>query len=183
MKVTLNLIIIMLLVSTGVHAQKYMTKNGHISFFSSMPMEDIEAHNLQVNAALNTQTGDFVFKVLIKSFEFKKALMQEHFNENYMDSHKYPNATFQGKVTNLGEIDFGKDGEYPAQVDGKLTIHGVTQEVKETGVFIIGKGIINSKSIFNLMTADYNIKIPKAVINNIAESIELRVDVKLEPLK
>jgi len=71
-----------------------------------------------VNAALDTESGDFVFRVLIRSFEFEKALMQEHFNENYLESHKFPNASFQGKVTNLSEIDFTKDGTYEATVEG-----------------------------------------------------------------
>ena len=103
------------LISTfSLQAQKYMTKNGNIKFYSETPMETIEATNNQVNAALDTQTGDLVFKVLIKSFQFEKALMQEHFNENYMESDKMPNSTFKGKVTNLSAIDFTKEGTYEA---------------------------------------------------------------------
>jgi len=183
MKTTLNLLIAILLLSSSGMAQKFITKNGSISFFSSTPIEDIEAHNKQVNAALDIETGDFVFKVLIQSFKFEKALMQEHFNENYMESHKLPNATFQGKVANLSEVEFTKEGTYNAQLKGKLTIHGVTQDIEETGTFTVSKDGIVGKSKFNVKVADYNIDIPKTVINNIAESIEVTVDVDLKPLK
>ena len=115
-------------------AQKYITKTGHIRFYSDAPLEKIEANNRQVNSALDAATGNFVFKVLMKSFEFEKALMQEHFNENYMESDKYPNSTFVGKVTNLSTIDFQRQGKYPAEVDGKLTLHGVTKQGKTKGM-------------------------------------------------
>jgi hypothetical protein len=183
MKTITQIFVILLLFGSTLHAQKYITKNGHISFFSSTPMEDIEAHNQQVNAVLDTETGDFVFKVLIKSFEFEKALMQEHFNENYMESHKIPNSTFVGKVTNHNQIDFDKDGEYPASIEGKLTIHGVTKEVGNKGKFIVKDGEINGVAKFNIAPSDYDIKIPAAVAGKIANSLEVSVDIKLKPLK
>jgi hypothetical protein len=168
----------------GLHlnAQKYLTKNGHIKFFSETPIETIEAHNRQVNAALDSKTGDFVFKVLMKSFQFEKALMQEHFNENYVESHKFPNATFQGKVENLDQIDFSKGGTFDAMVDGDLTIHGVTRQVSEKGTFTVEEGVVKGLCKFDVKPADYDIKIPKAVINNIAEVIEITVDVELNKL-
>ena len=92
-------------VSFSANAQKFITKTGHIKFFSDSPLEKIEAHNHQVNAALDASTGDFVFKVLEKSFEFNKALMQEHFNENYVESDKFPNALFSGKITNIKDVN------------------------------------------------------------------------------
>jgi len=172
-----------LIFSTIVFSQKFVTKNGHIRFYSKAPLEDIEAHNRQVNAALDQSTGDFVFKVLIKSFEFEKALMQEHFNENYMESGKYPNSTFKGKITNLKDINFSKNGDYQAKVEGELTIHGITRPVSTTGTFTIKDGKIQGKSKFNVKLADYDIKIPKAVVNNISETIEIMVDVMLDPVK
>jgi hypothetical protein len=93
-----------------------MTKAGTIKFSSATPMEKIEGTNRQVNSALNFSTGDFVFKVLIRGFEFEKALMQEHFNENYVESDKFPSATFVGKVTNIADINISKDGVYNANV-------------------------------------------------------------------
>jgi polyisoprenoid-binding protein YceI len=182
MKTGLNIFIAIVLLSTSAAAQKFITKNGSISFYSSTPVEDIEAHNNQVNAALDAKTGDFVFRVLIKSFKFEKALMQEHFNENYMESHKYPNATFQGKVTNLTAVDFSAAGSYEAVIEGKLTIHGVTNEIKETGTFTVGSDGIKGNAKFDVKVADYDIEIPKTVINNIAEVIEVTVDVDLKPL-
>ena len=133
MKTKMSVMIMAVLVSFGVMGQNYVTKNGHIKFYSETPIETIEAHNYAVNSALNPNSGDFVFKVLIKSFEFEKALMQEHFNENYMESDKYPNAMFKGMVINAGDIDFTKEGTYEAMVKGDLTIHGVTKPVEEKG--------------------------------------------------
>lgn len=179
-------ILLTLILAAGIYslqAQKYITKNGHIKFFSSAPLEDIEANNHQVNSALDIKTGDFVFKVLMKAFEFEKALMQEHFNENYVESHKFPNASFVGKVMNLDEIDFTKDGTYNAIVEGDLTIHGVTKQVKEEGTFTVKDGQISGKAIFNVKVADYEIKIPKNLAKNIAEVVEVTVDVKLDKYK
>lgn len=164
-------------------AQKYITKNGHIRFYSETPIETIEAHNRQVNSALDIATGDFVFKVLMKSFEFEKALMQEHFNENYVESDKFPNATFKGKVVNLRDIDFKSPGEYKAQVEGVLTIHGVDREIRESGSFTVREGTIQGNCRFILKPEDYKIKIPNTVVNNIAEEIEVTVDVSLEEYK
>ncbi|HOI87376.1 MAG TPA: YceI family protein [Lentimicrobium sp.] len=168
---------------TGVQAQKYITKNGHIRFFSSTPVEDIEAHNRQVNSALDQQSGEFVFRVLIKSFQFEKALMQEHFNENYMESDKFPNATFSGTVTNIKDVDFAKNGSYPVTVEGDLTIRGITKKISESGVLEVKDGKVSGKSTFNVLLADYGIKVPAAVANNIARSIQIDVDVLLSKLE
>lgn len=175
-----SLLLIWLVISTGAQAQKYMTKNGNISFFSETPMETINADNNQVNAAIDTQTGDVVFKVLIKSFQFPKALMQEHFNENYMESDKYPNSIFRGKISNLSTIDFSKEGTYDAVIEGDMTIHGVTKAISEKGTFTVESGEkIHGQSKFLVKVADYDIKIPGTVINNIAETIEVTVDIEL----
>ncbi len=175
--------IVFILVASAGYSQKYITKNGYIKFYSETPMETIEAHNRQVNSALDISTGDFVFKVLIKSFEFEKALMQEHFNENYMESDKFPDATFSGKISNLSSIDFTKDGKYEADVEGDLKIHGESKKVKEKGTFEVMGGKITGKSVFMVHLADYKIKIPNTVVNNIAEDIQVTVEVNLEQLK
>jgi len=178
----LLLIACLAVVSMTATAQKFITKTGHIKFYSDSPMEKIEAHNRQVNAALDAATGDFVFRVLMKSFDFEKALMQEHFNENYVESDKYPNALFLGKVTNIKDVNVSKDGVYEATVEGKLTIHGVTQVVKEKGSFEVKEGKLNGRAKFNILLSDYNIKIPGAVTNNVSKSIEITVEVSLEKL-
>jgi len=175
-----SILIFMLFVSTSVFSQKYLTKNGKISFFSDAPMEKIEALNSQVNAALNISNGELVFKVLMKSFIFEKALMQEHFNENYVESDKYPNSTFKGKIQNINNIDFSKNGKHNVIVEGDLTIHGVTQKVKHPGTIEIKEGKIIAISKFMIALKDYNIKIPNNVLKNIAENIEISVNVNLD---
>ncbi len=183
MKKTISVLIIALMVTATAFGQNYVTKTGHIKFYSETPIETIEAHNNAVNSALNPKTGDFVFKVLIKSFEFEKALMQEHFNENYMESDKFPNAVFKGKVDNLSNIDFGNDGVYDAIITGDLTIHGETRAVEEKGTFSVKNGKIQGTSVFNVLLEDYKIKVPGAVKQQISESIEVTVDVMLEEVK
>jgi polyisoprenoid-binding protein YceI len=133
-----------------------------------------------VNSALDMATGGFVFKVLLKSFEFEKALMQEHFNENYVESDKYPNATFVGKVTNIKDINLGKEGIYEATVEGKLTLHGITKDMKEKGTFEVKQEKLIGRARFNLVLADYKITIPGTVGNNISKTIEITVDVNLD---
>lgn len=168
---------------TSLMAQKYITKNGHIKFFSETPIEVIEADNHQVQSALDISTGDIIFKVLIKSFEFEKALMQEHFNENYLESDQFPDATLSAKVDNLAEIDFSKAGAYETNISGDLTIHGITQQVNEQGTFTVNDdGSIDGYAMLMIRPADYDIKIPKAVVKNIAESIEVTVDISLKKL-
>jgi polyisoprenoid-binding protein YceI len=187
MKISINLTVLLFIAVIGMNtasAQKYMTKTGNIRFYSETPMEKIEANNNQVNAAMDSQTGDLVFKVLIMSFQFEKALMQEHFNENYMESEKYPNAIFKGKITNLASIDFKKEGTYEATIEGDLTIHNVTNKISEKGTITIKPGEkIGGYSKFNIKPADYGIKIPGAVIKNIAEFIEVTIDIELSKMQ
>jgi hypothetical protein len=163
-------------------SQTYVTKNGMIRFHSDATLEKIEAVNRTVNVALLAPTGDFFFKVLIKSFNFEKAMMQEHFNEDYLESDKYPEATLLAKVTNLKDIDFNKEGTYPAVVEGKLTIHGQTQQVKQNGTFEIKNGTVTAKTKFTIPLADYNISVPNTLVNNISKSIEITVEVMMTEL-
>jgi len=182
MKIKAFIVFVTVLITSVSFGQKYVTKNGSIKFFSDAPLEKIEAINNQVNAALNTETGDLVIKVLMKSFIFEKALMQEHFNENYVESDKYPNATFLGKVINTSEVNFQKSGHYKATVEGNLTIHGVTKTVKEKGTLTISDGKIMAVSVFPVLLSDYEIKIPGAIAGKISESIEITVEVTMDIL-
>ena len=166
--------------SFSAGAQKFITKTGYIKFFSDAPLEKIEGHNRQVNSVLDIATGGFAFKVLLKSFEFEKALMQEHFNENYVESDKYPSATFVGKVINIKDVNLAKDGIYDANVEGKLTLHGVTKDIKEKGTFEVKQGKILGKARFNLTVADFKITIPGNVGNNVSKTIEVTVDITLD---
>jgi hypothetical protein len=110
----------------SANAQKYITKNGYIGFYSHTAMEDIKGDNNQVASVLDISNGDMVFQVLIKSFHFDRALMEEHFNENYMESDKFPKSSFKGKITNLSSVDFSKPGKYDVTVEGELNMHDVT---------------------------------------------------------
>ena len=174
------ILVFVFLTALSAGAQKFITKTGYIKFYSDASLEKIAAHNRQVNCALDAATGDFIFRVLMKSFEFEKALMQEHFNENYVESDKYPNATFLGKITNIKDIILTKDGTYNANVEGKLTIHGVTNNVKEKGTFEVRQGKLIGKAKFNIVVADYKITIPGTVGNNISKTVEITVDVTLD---
>lgn len=172
-----------LLLSFSVFGQRYITKTGHIWFHSDAPLETIEAHNNQVNAAMDIKSGAIVFKVLMKSFVFEKALMQEHFNENYVESTKYPSATFQGKITNIDQINLTKPGTYDAEISGELTIHNVTNKITEKGTFEVTPELIHGKSKFSIHIADYNISIPEVVAGKIAEVVDIYVDIQMKELK
>jgi len=170
------LLAIFAILSTGVSAQKYMTKTGKISFFSKTKMEDISAINTSISSIIDASTGDVKFVGLMKSFKFPKPLMEEHFNENYVESDKFPKTTFAGKITNLSEVNFSKDGKYPAHVSGVLEIHGVKKNVETKGSIIVKGNAISVDAKFIVQISDYNIAIPTAVKGTINNSIEITVD-------
>lgn len=175
-----NLIITILLV-TGIaaSAQKFSTKSGRISFFSSAPLENIEAINKTSAAVLDAGSGDVQFTVLMKGFEFRKALMQEHFNGKFVESDKFPRATFKGTVINNSSINYSADGTYPVTVKGQLKIHGVEKPVEYPGNIIVQGGKIIVNSTFSILLADYNISIPKMYRDNISKSIRVTVSASM----
>ncbi len=152
----------------------YICKDARISFYSSAPIEDIKAVSHQGVSALNIATGAVYFKVGIRSFKFPKSLMQEHFNEDYMESDKYPYAEFKGQIAE--HPDLRKDGVYPVTVQGELTIHNVTKSYTSKAVITVKNGEISAHAVFNVKLADHNIKIPRLVIKNIAEQVQVTVD-------
>ncbi len=158
-------------------AQKHIAKTGHVWFYSYTPMEVIEAHNRQVVSILDVSNGDIQVILLNKSFEFKVTLMQEHFNENYMETTKFPKSSFKGKITNLDKIDFKKDGVYTAEVTGDLTIHGVTKNVSNTGTIEVMSGVITAKAKFKVIPKDFGIQIPQLVETKIAKEMEITADI------
>ncbi len=172
-----------LVVFTSIFGQKYLTKTGHINFFSSTPVEDIDADNYNVSSILDASTGNLVFKLSVESFEFKKKLMQEHFNENYMESDTYPNSTFKGEITNMSEVDLDTHGEYDVNVVGKLTIHGVTKEISTTGQLQVTDKILSAKSEFIVSPSDFEIVIPKLVRDKIAKELLIKVDMEYKEMK
>jgi hypothetical protein len=171
-----------ILMSFTLNAQKFMTKTGFIEIFSHTPMEDIKGDNNQVATILDASSGEIVFQALMKSFKFEKALMEEHFNENYMESEKFPKSTFKGKIVNLSDVTFSKPGVYKVTVTGDLTIHGVTKNISEPGeIEITGSGV-NARSKFVVTPEDYNIEIPSVVREKVAKEIAITVDVKMSPM-
>lgn len=148
---------------------KFFTKSGNISFFSYTLVEDIKADNNQVLSIIDTENGKIVIKVLMRSFHFKKALMEEHFNENYIESYKYPKAIFKGNIKNYEELSELTETE----ITGTLTIRGIEKEVViKTNVEYLNDEII-LKGDFIVQIADFDIKIPSVVKNNISKTIKI----------
>lgn len=175
---TLSLVLIAF---SGLKAQSFMTKTGHVKFFSKTVAENITAHNYKVMSTFDLETGVMVFSVPIQSFEFEKSMMQKHFNqENYMDSKKYPKAKFKGKITNLGDVNFGEKGTYNVTITGDLTIKGVTKNITEKGTLHVNfkvKKEIHAKSTFNVTIADYGVgKPPKKNAAKVADVVKVTVD-------
>ncbi len=179
-----NILIMILLIGfITVYPQKYISKTGHIWFYGSTPMEVIEAHNHQSASVFDATTGDVQFSLLNNSFEFKNALMQEHFNENYMESVKFPKSTFKGKVSNIGTVDLKKDGVYKVEVTGDLVIHGVTKNKTVPGSIEVKNGIPTAKATFKVTPEEFNIQIPDLVKEKVAKEIEITIDIPYQLYK
>ncbi len=169
------IIAILFFASINLHAQKFLANNGQVTFFSDAPLENISAINNNVSAVFDASTNDLVFQLKVSDFIFPKALMQEHFNENYLESDIYPNATFLGKVTenNNGRVI----------VKGDLKIHGITNNITVNGEIVQNTASIIISANFTVKLEDYSIKIPTLVMYKIAEEIEITVNIELKQLK
>ncbi len=181
MKTLTFILISMLVVTQTANAQSYLTKNGKISFFSKTDIENIDAVNNQAVSVITPQTGSIAFSVLITGFLFKKALMQEHFNENYMESAKYPKASFKGTITDLTKVNFTTDGTYNVSVTGDLNIHNVSNKVTVPAVIVVKGGKVSANATFKVKLEDYKITVPKLVESNISKTIEIKVDCNYNP--
>jgi polyisoprenoid-binding protein YceI len=159
----------------STQAQKFFTKNGNISFNSKTAIENIAATSNQVTAVIVPATGDMQFSVLVTTFHFEKALMEEHFNETYMESNKYPKASFKGKIDDISKVNFTKDGTYAITVTGDMTMHNVTKKTTTPGSVTIKAGKISAAAQFIVKLADYKIDVPKVVRNNISETVTIKV--------
>ncbi len=159
----------------------YLTQTGNIAFFSATSMENIDAKSKEATAAINIKSKKIFFKVKNTSFHFKSSLMEEHFNENYMESEKFPFTQFSGEIVDA--VDFAKDGVYEVSVKGKMTLHGVEKEYTTKGTITVKDGKISAHAKFNIKMADHQIKIPSLVGANIAEAVDVTVDATFEPQK
>lgn len=155
----------------------YYTNSGNTSFASKTPLEDIDAENKKTQAILNTATGEVAIRMNMKDFSFENKLMQEHFNENYMESGKYPVATFSGKINK--SIDYTQNGEYDVSATGKFTVHGVTQNRTIEGKMKIESGKILITSAFQVALADHKIEVPQIVFVKIAQTIQVKAQYAL----
>jgi hypothetical protein len=183
MKKSILFLIAVASATISVNAQKYFTKDGTIQFFSNAKLEKIEATNNKATCVLDAATGAIEWSVLTKGFVFENAFMGEHFNETYMESDKFPKASFKGKVENMSAINLQKDGNYKAKVTGDLTIHGVTKNVTVDATFNVAGGKVVAESKFPVKASDYGIIIPGDKADNISNNIDLTVKGNLAELK
>ncbi len=171
----LRILLLALLAATPARAQKYLTKKGFISFFSTSPIEDIEARNQQVTAIVDVGGNQLAFVLPITGFVFKRTLMQEHFNENYLESEKYPKATFTGRLTGLAPDALAAPGPHPAQATGDLTLHGVTRRIAAPATLELKNGQLLATATFDIAPADFKIEIPLLVRDRIAKTVAVKV--------
>lgn len=177
-KITLTFVALAISFFSIAQTKVYQSKTGKIRFYSHTSAEDIEAINNQASVKMATN-GQLVFSLLIKGFVFKNALMQEHFNENYMESSKLPKAAFKGTIDNLKTIDFTKNGVYKSSVSGDLEIHGTTQKVSAIPATIeVKDGKLITNAVFKIKVKDYGIK-GNYIGEKIANEIEITVDATL----
>jgi len=175
----ITLIMILFLVSNQISAQKYSSKNGKVSFEASLPMvEDVFAQDVNNTVILNADTGDLASLSLVKNFKFKVKLMEEHFNENYAETTKYPKTTFKGKILNF---DKTKLTETPQKftLQGILNFHGVPRNMSSTATISSKDGKIFIKGNFIAKSADFKVTIPKMVMKKVAENVNVEYDYTL----
>ncbi len=184
-KILLSLVLALACIAAQAQT-KFFTKNGKIVFdaTSASSPEKISGTNEKATSILEVTTGALEFAVLMKAFNFEKALMQEHFNENYVESDEFPKAIFKGSVLNMSSVDLKKDGEYKVNIKGMLTLHGETKEVTATGTLTVkDNAVTNGKSKFSIPLQDYKIEIPSLVKDKVAKDAQIIVDINFQPYK
>lgn len=173
--------LVLMLSTTNFAQNKYATQTGHI-WFVSKASETVQGDNKNVASFMDINTGEIAMRMLVKSFKFEQALLEEHFNENYMESDKFPKAEFKGKITNLADVNFQKEGIYNVIVTGDITIHGVTKPMTTNGTLEVKGTQILAKSTFKIVIADYGIEIPSIVRDKIAESLNIEAELIYDQL-
>lgn len=173
--------------ATTARAQgKIFTKTGTVSIDAEGAMKDVEeikATSKTATCVIVQSSGAMEWVVLMKSLKFKNALMQEHFNENYVESTKFPKAVFKGKLEDASALKWEKDGVYPVAVTGKMTCHGVEKEMKAKGSVSIKKGVPTVTCNFEMTLADHKISVPSLVGAKVASVVKIAVSATLAPLK
>lgn len=175
------LVLLLLIVPlAGISQNRVYTKTGVITFFSKTTIETIEAKNKRTLAVIDFSANKIEIATLIKGFEFRKALMQEHFNENYLESDTYPKAVFKGNFDEPGlNIPLNENKNYNLKVTGYLTLHGITKPLNTTAVITVLNNSISASADFIIRLSDYNIKVPSVVANNINKEIQVNIQLPL----
>lgn len=179
MKKIIKLLILSISISSKSFGQLYATQSGETSFFSETPLENISAINKTVGAILNTSTNELAVSMRITGFEFPNKLMQEHFNENYMESEKFSTGIFKGKIVEA--IDYTKVGTYDVTAKGQLILHGVMQPRDLKGKLIVDNQKINLVCSFDVKLTDHKIDVPTLVFKKIAETISVKSKYSFTP--
>ncbi len=180
MKTSLTLLFITLFI-IGAKAQLYIGEKTKLAFFSATSLENIDAVNTNIKPLFNIKTGAFAIMAKQTEFKFKSSFMQEHYNENYVESEKFPFATFTGKVNEV--VDYSKDGTHQVTMTGKLSMHGVELPRTISGTIVIANGVITMDSKFDVVVADHKIKVPSLYVAKIAEIINVTFHSELTPKK
>jgi polyisoprenoid-binding protein YceI len=180
MKQILSFILLFTVLGQPLMAQKYFTRSGQVSFHSRALMEDIDAYNNQGTFVMDLESKQVQMAVLIKAFQFEKALMQEHFNENYMESDRYPKAEFNGQLAD--EFQLKTNEIHSTKIEGTLTIRGISKNISTTATFKVDQDKIYGESTFPIKVSDFNISIPGIVRDKIAKEVEVKIKVELEAL-
>jgi hypothetical protein len=157
------------------YGQLYFTKNGEVSFLSKTILENINADNNQVISVINFPSGEIQFSLLNNAFHFPKAKMEQDFNEDYMESEKFPRSTFKGAIAEVNKINLEAGGSWKVMVKGDLQIHGVTKTITIPATITVKNGAVTGLALFKVAVADYNIKVPSLVSKKIAENVEVKV--------
>lgn len=181
----LLLISLITLSLSNAFAQKkiYSTTTGTTFFDAGTGIENISATNKSTTSVFDAISGQIQFKIMNKGFEFWSQLMQDHFNENYMESEKYPKSTFTGSIKNISKVNFSKDGSYPVTVKGTLDMHGVKKEVETTGSFKVAGEQVFGTATFIVELEDYKIIIPGVVKDKLAKTVQIKISCNYNPLK
>ena len=169
----MRFVIILFLIPLFCASQKMLVETSKVSFFSSAPLEDITAVSNKLEGIVDFETGNFFFRVPITTFIFPSSLMQKHFNEKYMESETYSISSFKGSFTN--KLSISKNESVSVSAIGILNIHGVDQDINIKTDLIIQDEEVKFSSEFNVLLKDYNIKVPKIVRMNIADTISVNV--------
>lgn len=163
------------------NSQIYIADSCKVTFFSAATIEDITAVNTSSKPVMSTASGEIQISLTISQFIFKKKLMQEHFNEDYMESDKYPTSVFKGKVNE--KVDYSKDGVNKVTVTGDMDMHGVKKNITIPGTITIKNGIIFLAAKFDVKPSDYNIKVPSVIGSDVAKQIAVSITAGMKPYK